>query len=164
MVVSVVSFDIGLVNFAFAVVSFQDPDWTVETWKVANVKGKRLVDSLESLKQLLESHLEALQRASQILIEQQTGSTQRCVATFVWTFCRLQQCVTPQFVRPFAPSGKTTYRERKQMAVDWVHRHRGHIPNHLWTMFEGQRKRDDLADCLRQAVLKQTIIRNPVVS
>ena len=151
----IASFDIGLVNFAFAIVNADRDPWRVEAWVLENVHGKTMVASMLKLESLLLAHVSALQSVRKIVIEQQRGATQRCVATFVWSFCRYHGCVTPTFVRPYSPPFPTTYRQRKSLAVAWVEEQRDkHIPPEFWSMFVAAKKKDDLADCLRQAVFK----------
>ena len=154
----IASFDIGVENFAYALIDKTSKEWHVRAWGTFDLgKGSpwkkacsRLLTALDSLD---------LQHCHSILVEQQgrRAHVNQQIATCIWAFCQCRGWVEPKSVAPrtkFEGEIYTTHRQRKLASIAWLEQQSSHIPPLLFLEWSRREKKDDMADAVMQAVCR----------
>lgn len=152
------SIDVGIRNLAMVLMETETK--TIIEWVCDGVPPESETGLFESLKNHLDAK-EWLSQASLVLIEKQPDRNKRIksVEYFLHTYflCHSKEVriwdakhKIPDVVGP----GKRQYAKRKKAAVDRCRLFlEGNEPNkHLVTYFDKHKKKDDLADCVMQAL------------
>ena len=148
------SIDIGLKNFAYALVEFQESTWTLHEWKCLDLTAGQKAKSWEKcLNTFLRSFSPSLE-PTDIIVEQQYARRNALMAA------HLKGYFTATFphahVRSVVPASKGEkcgdYKQRKLYSVSLVHTLEARIDANLFSEWKLRKKQDDMADALVQSL------------
>lgn len=162
---TILSFDIGLRNFAFCRVNYIEGECTIKDWNNINLRGETVEACSSACIAFLKEYTNNLQdnHNTYVVIERQMPQNTSCMclshAVFAFFLTRFKD-MNVSFVganeKPLVSAGKT----RKVEAIKTITRYLITTPRHAafkdW--FLAQNKKDDLADCLLQILATATKI------
>lgn len=178
----IISIDCGLKNLAYCVLDFQDPVRPILcSWEVFDVQASRFEDIPVALIRCLDERKDTWLGCDTVLIERQPGKNRKMVILqhLLHSYFLIRGTIdtnTIQKVQIISAMhklgsnggnmhGKKNYSQRKKtsviMARDWLN---SSSQAESWKeCFEHSTKKDDLADCLNQALygFKYTRVEEP---
>ena len=169
----IVSFDVGLVNFAYAIILKNSKGWLLHDWGVIslvnynNKKESKANSACLLLNQFIETKmLQHFKDCDRIYVEQQhTNAKLNCVlARHLWSFCSVHKAIDLKKYKSISPNKKFSkllnkplnYKQRKQTSVKWltdVVAGGKVLTLDQIEFWQKLKKKDDIADAVMQAVL-----------
>ena len=148
------SIDIGLKNFAYALVEFHESTWTLREWKCLDLTGGKKVKSWEKcLNAFLRSFSLSVQ-PTDIIVEQQHARRNALMAAYLKGY--FTAAFPDAHVRSVVPASKGEkcgdYKHRKLYSVSLVQTLESRIDPNLFSEWKLRKKQDDMADALVQSL------------
>ena len=161
----ILSFDIGLRNFAFCQVNYKEGECTIQNWNNINLRGETAEECSSACIAFLKEYTKHLHdnHNTYVVIERQMPQNIPCMCishtVFAFFLTRFKD-INVSFIsandKPLVSLGKA----RKVEAIKTITRYLNATPRHAvfndW--FQSQKKKDDLADCLLQILAIATKI------
>ena len=153
----VLSFDIGVKNFAYCLAHCREEECLIEEWNNIDLRGDTAEECSAACVAFLKEYTKKFNDSNNtyILIERQLPQNIPCMcishavfAYFLGRFSKINVSFVNANDKPLAMHGT----KRKAEAVKAIKKYLDDTPrhSHFKSWFNSQKKKDDLADCLLQ--------------